>query len=222
MSISRPLLSLVFTTLAFVSPVAAQVHRRSPLTGVQVMQSLREKGSVGHAQRTLMQIDGPVPRGVQDELADSMVAYVSAVARRGSTDDANAVLSIVHALSLSGMRGMSGTPYAGAGERLLQLAHSVDLTTGARIVYALSELVDQTEARARLRTFATSAHPAAYIAIEHLARMEPEGVVVLRELWEKQAVTEPKARGRLQSIAGHLGWSDRPSSPPTRRPPRGV
>ncbi len=209
------------------SSVAAQERTMPPLTGAQAMHALRESGSVGPAQRTLQQVDGPVSRVVQDDLADSLVAFVLSAARtplsnrsiRGPVD------GIINSLGLSGMKGTGGPnskPYVGAGERLLRIAHAVDLSRAAGIVYYISALADQEQARTHLSAFATSTHPAAYAAVEHLERMPPDGVKMLRSLWERGAVTEPRAKESLDAIAGHLRWFARPSSPPTRRPLGGV
>jgi hypothetical protein len=95
------------------------------------MHALRESGSVGPAQRTLQQVDGTVSRVVQDDLADSLVAFVLSAARtplsnrsiRGPVD------GIINSLGLSGMKGTGGPiskPYVGAGERLLRIAHAVE------------------------------------------------------------------------------------------------
>lgn len=184
------------------------------------MQTLRARGSIGPALRTLLQRDGAVDRAVQDALADSIIAYVRTLERPGFADDSRGTVgSIVDALGISGARNIEGTPYAGAGERLLQLAMIVEGSMVAGIVYAISELADQREARELLRTFATTSHPTAYLAITKLGMKEPEGPAMLRVLWDQKAVTEPRALERLHTLAGSWGWLEQPAAPPARRSP---
>ena len=213
MSRSRPLLYSLLTVLLLPGPIASQPVGRPPLTGAQVMQALREGRGVGHARRALQQLDGPVSRAVQDELADSMVAFVRGMSGSMARSEANNVVtkSIVYAIGISGLRDQAAgsKPYAGAGERLFQLALIIDRSLVASTVYLMSEVADRSEALALLRRFATTSNPVAYQSIMHLAQMEAVGMRSLRSLRDQNLVTEPNAKRILHAIASEQEWVKR-------------
>ncbi len=194
---------------------AAQEPLRPPVTGAAAM-DLIHKGEGVPVILTLRQLDGPVSRAVQDDLADSLVAFVLANPvvtsdRRGPADAA--ISSLVEAAIM----GERGTPYAGAGERLLRIAYAVDRRS-AGLLGIIAQLPDRQTALTLLREFATSSHEAASVAVSKLGEMGPDGVVVLRTLWDAGTITEPRARRQLERAAHHHGWLPDPRRP-DRRPP---
>ncbi len=208
------------------SAVAQEPLRpRPPVTGAQAMEMLRAKGRLLPVGITLRQLAGPVSRPVQDELADSLVAYVLAnpTVTSGARGPVDFIISDLLWSAVAGAAGTSyadspGTPYAGAGERLLRLAYAVDRKT-AGILNVIAKLPDRREALALLQEFASSSHPTAYRAVQHLEMMGPDGIVVLRTLWEQGTVTEPFAEQSIGSIARHHGWTKGAVTSPIRRPP---
>lgn len=71
MSTSRPLVYLLVAILTYTELLAARAVARSPVTGADVIRSLRDRRGIGvYAGHTLRQLDGPGSRAVQDDLAD--------------------------------------------------------------------------------------------------------------------------------------------------------
>ncbi len=194
-----------------VCSTSAVAQGREPLSGAKVMTTLRTAGRTGPVGRTLRQMDGPVSRAVQDELADSLVAFV--LETRANPGPIGGPLDqIVDALSWSALAfGGEDVPYAGAGERLIRIACAVD-RKAAGILGIIADLPDRQEALTRLEGFAKSSRRTAYNAIPHLERMGPDGLAVLRTLWQQEAVTEPRARQSMESVARRHGWIEEPDT----------
>ncbi len=202
--------------LACSTSAAAQEAR--PVTGAMAMQALRTQGHPGTALRTLRQAGSPVDRRVMDELADSLVAFVIAYERGTPADPA------VRALSALGRAGErtddEGTPYAGAGERLMRIAEAAEAGMIAGAVQLIAGLADRQEALARLSEFASSTSRSASLGIHALEGRGLEGQAALRSLHQRGVVRDPEARRSIESIAFRQGWgrnSDTTSS--VRRPP---
>ncbi len=195
-------------------------ERRPPLTGAEAMRTLRVQGHPGRAARTLRQLDGPVSRAVQDELADSLVAFIIAHgADRAVYPDA--ALRALDALGTAGVMNGEGTPYPGAGERLMRIvtASGAGMAGGA-LVY-VSMLANRQDAMVRLSELASSTSRFAYGGIRMLTDMGPDGVAAIRILHERGVVREPEARRSIESIAHGQGWSrsSDTTSSSVRRPP---
>ncbi len=197
------------------SASATAQSRGQPMTGRAVMQTLRAEGHPGGAWRTLQQLDGSVSRAVQDELADSMVAFMieTRMRPRSSIDP------VIHVLGGAGVASGGGIPYAGAGARLLRIAYAVESETAAGVLYYVSQLPDRQEALAGLSAFAGSAHPLAYAAIPMLGDMGPDGVEALRVLWRQGTASNSEAKRRLEGLASHFGWRPVTQMPPPPPPP---
>ncbi len=193
-----------------VSTSATAQSRGQPMTGRAVMQTLRAEGHPGGAWRTLQQMDGPVSRAVQDELADSMVAFALAVPTRSG--------SVISSLGGAGVTKSEGIPYAGAGERLLRIAYAVKGEATVSALYYISQLPDRKQALAGLSAFGGSAHPSAYVAISMLGDLGPDGVEALRLLWRQGTASNPEAKRRLEGLAGHFGWHPVTQTPPPPPP----
>ncbi len=176
-----------------------------PMTGAVMMHWLRTYGNPGGARNTLRQLRGPMSQAALDELADSLVAFVLANPEP-QAEVRKAIGDIIVDLGSSAFANSPGTPYAGAGERLLRIASVVDGLRSIMVLDIIRQIPDPQEARAHLRTFARGTHPEARFAIDQLERMGPEGIAVLRTLWEENAITEPSAWWAMVALAGRHGW----------------
>lgn len=186
--------------------------RDVPSEVAAVMRSLRKEGNAGAARRILRQIDGPVDRRIRDELADSLVAFV--IRQGGHEVGLVAANSALDALAASGWTSREGTPYEGAGERLIRIATNVVESAGGAL-YSVAILADQNEAIERLSAFAVTMNPSAHVAITMLGEMMgARGLAEVRRLFERDMVIEPSARRKALNLAQVHRWARDGSSLP--------
>jgi hypothetical protein len=186
---------------------AAQRSENDPRTNASAaMASLRAQGHPGAAGRVLRQYLGPIDRQTLDELADSLTQFVIEAAPREATRDAagKALDAIAFAAGASG----EGTPYEGAGSRLMQIAQA-DVPIAGAALYWLTTLPNKQEAVERLSVVARS--PAdgavAYTAISLLYDlMGPDGLAEIRRLYISGQVTNLTARSQVEAFAQLHRW----------------
>jgi hypothetical protein len=109
-------------------------------------------------------------------------------------------------LAAAGSPHHDGTPYPGAGERLMRIveyAPGVGIRAGA--LHSLLAQPDRAQTLRYLRDVAVSGNQVAYVAVGFLGRdTGPEGLAILRELHRTDAVVEPIAKRELEGIARWL------------------
>lgn len=181
----------------------AQRSHRDP-SASEIATLLRTKGWAAEARDILTQVRGPRPRSTLDEIADTLAAV--AIAHPGSGVDAERVRGTAVQTLMHAGRGNGGVPYPGAAERLLRIVEA-DPANGGGALFALTVVSNQAQARQFMRQVAISDSKLAYAAVGHLARsMGPEGLALLRGLYQQGLIREPLARQHLGAIAKHHGW----------------
>lgn len=186
--------------------MAAQVQPDStaPEARVIVAATSREDGTL-FILRTLRQVDRPVSRPHLDATADSLVAFVL---RTPPTEEKIEALNrAVHSLGLSAMNDGPGVRYAGAAIRLLKIAELGDVVDAGAVSY-LSRLPDRAEAVALLRRCAMMGKISAFVAVRNLeATTGPEGLLVLRQLYQSRQIHHPVALEHAEGVARRLNWA---------------
>lgn len=182
--------------------------RRSLDDAGRVMSILRANGSVGTAVRTLRMAHEAAADHIADALAASLTEFI--IAEAGNPELHDARFRAMDALGASGRLEGTGTPYGGAGARLIRVA-AADLTFAGGALYYVSILADQDEAIKRLSDFASSTDISAHMAITMLGEMMGQrGVEALGGLYRGQLVQEASAKRKIENFAQVHGWqSDR-------------
>jgi hypothetical protein len=169
---------------------------------VRIAASMRSRGESGAALAILTQTRGPRSKQDLDAVADTLTEIAASL----PGDDVTAVRTRNAArqtILLAGI-GKSGTPYPGAAARLLQIA---ERSNSGGALWGLTQLPNKTESLGYLRKVATSDSKIAYAAVGHLARdTGPEGLAILRDLYRRGLITEPRARDEAATAAHVHGW----------------
>lgn len=215
LAIGSVLLSSPWTLGARQCPTAASVSR--------TLRAEVEAGNTlafSHVLPALVQLCVPAPLedvGDLDALADTVVAIALEHAERDLAS--GTIRQAINVLGASGewSHPRRGTRYTGAVPRLARIASEAPRVSAL----ALGRMIAQPEREAvigYLAEFAELDSPAANIAVIYLAnRVGPEGVEVLRSLFERGAVQEPRAVRRVDAIARVEGWNPRAQGPGARR-----
>lgn len=161
------------------------------------------------AARFLRSTDDEVDRPSRRALVDSLVALHEAA--DGSTAHGFRVRSEARiALGLAAMSEGPGAPLEEAGEGLYRLARAG--SGGA--VYLMTQRADRASALRDLRQIALLEETISSAAIRQMAtNAGPEGVAVLRGLFESNAVVNRAARRDLEFFARVQGWRRPDPSP---------
>jgi hypothetical protein len=190
----------------------AQPRGREP-SAADVAASLRAKGHASNARAVLTQARGSRSRQVMDEIADTLVAFAIGFPgsdRRNATIRNAALLELTDAgVGESGVPGVdTAIPYAGAAERIMRIAETAqDVGIRGGALWAVTQLPNNGAVIPFLTRVASSQNIVAYSAIDLLDQvMKAEGRSVLRDLYQRNAVTEPTAREALWRLAGAYGW----------------
>lgn len=194
---------LVGVALSTGVPMQAQESGSNSTAAAMVMLSLRAHGTAGDAVGILRQVDSTWSRQYLDALADSLAAF--ALTEENSDERRAAVTYAVLALAQSGAAEGRGTPYAGAGDRLLRIAEESKALAGGALM-SVAQLANRSEAMLKLRRLAVEDDRLAASAVDKLERYGgPEGIRVLAELYRDRSVN-PGARTLLDRIADKRNW----------------
>ncbi len=175
-------------------------------TAAEASKALREKGTPGFSLRTLRQVGHAFPAHELDALADTLVAFIVRSVASGTND--GAVSEARRALGLSGVSAGDGTPYAGAGRRLLRIIEGTPASYPAGELFYLGQLADKQEAVRLLSSLARSELEIAERAIGMLLRdLGPEGEVAVERIFLQGEARSPGARRVLQGVATTRGWA---------------
>lgn len=186
-------------------PLDAQASTDSSARSVAgIMRLLRSEGSSGWSLRTLRQSDGRVNPQQIEELADSLVSYVSGYPEEVS--DPDRVLRVIGVIARAGQPGGEGTAYRGAADRLLEIAEKSDETAGAALFH-LTQLPDKPRSLAGLSHIAASPGRGAPTAVRMLTEyMGEPGLESLRDLHRRNALRNAAARELVEAQAKARGW----------------
>ena len=190
-------------------------HTKSGSPAVRVMLQLRAEGVSGEALFVLRGFRGSWTRPEQDELADSLAAFVIAWTEGDGWKRLEAAYG---ALSLSTRAEGYGRPYPGAGSRLRRIAESGVPHSLGSAINTIVTLPDQSEAVQIVRELARFPGPAAEVAVQKLeVALGTAGLDALRQLYLEGSAGTARARSGVASAARRRGWvNDR--EPPARPP----
>lgn len=191
---------------------------RSNEIAEDVARRLRTKGHARYALDLLTQTNGPHPRELLDEIADTLAniaishpgTHIEAFQIRSEASTTLLLAGITLADSDTGsVGGRRRVVYAGSAERLMRIvtdAQDPGLRGGT--LHSLPEVLDTEQLLPFLRQVATSQNSAAFEAIVLLNELTgPEGVAMLRELHQKGLITEPNVQHLLRRIRWARGWA---------------
>lgn len=179
-------------------------NARAGSPALRVMHRLRTEGVSGQALFVLRGFRGNWTRAEQDEVADSLAAFL--IARR-ETDGMQSLLSAHQALSSSSYAEGYGTRYVGAGERFRRIAESGGPGARGAAMSAIGQLPDSTESLQILERLARFPGRAAEMAVQKLAdSYGNRGLDALRKLHTEGSAGTPEARRTVASVACSLGW----------------
>lgn len=180
---------------------------------VRVMQRLRADGVPGEAGFALRGFRGEWTIRQQDELADSLTAFIlSRPTPVGRDDDAG--IAAFETLFAATLAEGYGVPYRNAGIWMKRIAESdgSGYVNNAVSTIALA-LPDRREARLLLEDLARHPGPAATYAVQHLASAFGEpGVDAVRQLHAQGSAGTPEARRIADYVVRH-GGTDRSAAP---------
>ena len=197
---------------AFVA-FSAQAQRITPdPSAAEVGTLLRSRGKPGQALAVLTQARQPQSKARLDEMADTLTAI--AIGFKGDDTLATSARMAAVTTLLTAGSGTSGSkrhsviPYDGAADRLMRIVDSAQTTgTRAAALYALTKVPTSGRLIPFLRKLSTSNDPLAYGGITHLAESTgPEGLAVLRAIYESGKVSEPSAVQSLRYYAKANRW----------------
>jgi hypothetical protein len=173
---------------------------------LEVMRWVRINAVGGHALFALRSFDGAWTRRQQDEIADSLVAFLI---DPHEDDRFESQQSARHVLLFAGGAEGYGTPYAGAGERLRRIAKSEDPTIAAGALFPLQHFADTADAVRIIEDLARDPRPIAANAVSALeSSLGERGLEALRRLHAEGSAGTRRAREMLESIAQRRGWGD--------------
>lgn len=189
-----------------------------------VAATLRAEGHAGTAFHVLTQAYAPQSRAKMDEIADTLLLIAigfpgtDIVAHRTRTSAARTLISAAatDTRPVTGTDGRRRTPYPGAVDRLIKLVeNSPDVGHQASALRALGKIMDKSDYLAFVRQVAMSQSDAVMPAIDILNEQTgPEGLAVLRDLYEKGLITLPYVEEYLIRVVSGRGWAG--TSGPTR------
>jgi hypothetical protein len=171
-----------------------------------VMRRVRIEGASAPALFALRSFRGAWTRGQQDEIADSLVAFLLDPHEHDRFESHQSARQV---LLFAGWAEGYGTPYAGTGERLHRLAKSENATIAAGALFPLQHLADTAEAVRIFEDLARDPRPIAEDAVWALeSSLGERGLEALRRLHVEGAAGTRRAREMLESIAQRRGWGD--------------
>lgn len=182
----------------------------------EVANRLRAQAERGRMDRNavlaLLQLSRSHPPEELEALADSIMTVGIDLATQEGPDGyaigtiaANALITA--ATWRPDREDGQGIPYPPAADRVVELAYRLP-GGDVGVLNQVRSIIGDEQWVSHLRQFATSdLHPSASIAIINLQRDAPGGIDILRELYEEDLVTEPRAQWRLQQLANARGWS---------------
>ena len=176
-----------------------------------VAASLRAKGHAGPVLYVLTQAYAQQPREKMDEIADTLLSIAVGLpgddfeAHRTRTSAARALMAAasIDTTPVSGPGRRRRIPYAGGVDRLIKLVESSpDVGAQASALNELRDIMDRSDYLAFVRQVAMSQSPAVLPAIRILYEQTgPEGLAILRELYEKGRITLPHIDEVLERVA---------------------
>lgn len=191
---------------SFAQTDSSTIESRSP--AAQVMQGLRAKGVSGNSLFVLRGFRNQWTRRQQDEVADSLTAFVIDWTPR---DGVRALHAAVLTLTLASRTEGYGTRYAGAGARLQRIALSGSSYSLGGAMYGIVHLPDTTESVRIVEDLARRPGPAAELAVEELeARLGERGLAALRKLHIEGNAGTARARATVAAVAHMRGWENAP------------
>jgi hypothetical protein len=216
------LLAVLATGSATPAGLMAQVSDTTNMRGA--LASVRQGGVTEAAVALLTQErQSRSPREL-DAFADSLVVIATSYRRGDPRDQRRAALAASAALLAAAHPGVLSeraqrlaerglgppVPYPRAFEALVRVFdHEQDVGVSGGTLYLITQLPDAGRVLAFLADVAASPdHGTAPEAIRYLSmEMGEAGLVVLRRLYETDAVVDPTAREHLQALAHVHGWS---------------
>jgi hypothetical protein len=184
---------------------APRDHPAGSSTAAEVGESLRARGNPRFALRTLRQEGSSFPRRDLDAIADTLVDFII----RSVVADTNAVAvgEARLALGLYGVPSGGGTPYKGAGARLLRVIERTPPAYSAGEFYFLGQLADRAESVRLLAHLARSDSEKSVKAIGILLRdLGPDGEEAVRRIYFADEALNESARQVLRSVATLREW----------------
>jgi hypothetical protein len=196
----------LFLGVLLSAPASAQSQAGGLVDSVaRVMQGVRADGAIGKARLVLRQVDRAATTFERDALADSLTAYL--LQHGESMREQETGLSIFLVLANAGATAGAGTPYRGAAARLTRIAEESHRYVGGALA-ALAQLDDRREGISRLRTFAGSAHPRAWVAIRVMIDLGgADGLMAIKELHQSGTARNTEARNLIEAIGREQGWT---------------
>lgn len=186
---------------------------RSPAELAAGLRKQAEQGRIDHRVLfTLVQLYGPHPAEELEALADSLAAVGIDLAARpgphGYTIGRLAANALTTAATWrSAAPDERGVAFPGAADRAVEVAYRLP-GGDVGILNMVRPVIGDGPWVAHLRRFATSnLDPGAARAVVELEADASQGLEVLRDLYEKGLVTEPRAVWRLREIAKTMGWA---------------
>lgn len=172
-----------------------------------------ERGRMEHnAVLALLQLSRSHPPEELQALADSIMAVGIDLATQEGPDGYTIGTMAANALITAATwrpdrEGGRGIPYPPAADRVVEMAYRLP-GGDVRVLNRVRSIIGDEQWVSHLRQLATSdLTPGAARAVVELEEDAPGGIDILRELYEEDLVTEPRARWRLQQLANARGWS---------------
>jgi hypothetical protein len=170
-----------------------------------------EQGKMDHAVLALIQLWRSHPGEELEALADSLMEVgIDLATRKGPgghpIGSVAANILITAATWRPDPAASRGMAYPPAVDRVVEIAHRLP-GGDVGILNQVRSIIGDDQWVAHIRQLAMSdLTPSASIAVLTLEWEGSGGIDVLRELYEEDLVTEPRARYRLQELAKARGW----------------
>jgi hypothetical protein len=164
-----------------------------------------------HAVTALIQLWRTHPSGELEALADSIMEVgIDLATRQGPEGHAIGGIAANILITAATWRpdpaASRGTGYPPAADLVVEMAYRLP-GGDVGILNQVRSIIGDEQWVAHVRRFATSdLTPSASIAVLTLEWEGSGGIEVLRELYDEDLVTEPRARFRLQELATARGW----------------
>jgi hypothetical protein len=164
-----------------------------------------------YAVTALIQLWRTHPPGELEALADSIMEVgIDLATRQGPEGHAIGSIAANILITAATWRpdpaASRGTAYPPAADLVVEMAYRLP-GGDVGILNQVRSIIGDEQWVAHMRRFATSdLTPSASIAVLTLEWEGSGGIDVLRELYDEDLVTEPRARFRLQELATARGW----------------